>query len=73
MNELERLEKQADVLMRHIEVNSKKIRQQKIKDNLWDLRRMEATLRIMHELNDLAMLINELWEHPDRAIILEGR
>jgi hypothetical protein len=72
LNELELLEKQADVLMRHIEVNSKKIRQQKLKDNLWDLRRLEATLRIMHELNDLAVLINELWEHPDRAILIEG-
>ena len=56
--------------MRHIEINSKKIRQQKLKDHIWDMRRLEATLRIMHELRDLASLINELWEHPDREAIV---
>ncbi|MFC1802856.1 hypothetical protein ACFL0D_02695 [Thermoproteota archaeon] len=70
MNELEKLEKQADVLMRHIEVNSKKIRHQKLKEKTWDLRRLEANLRIMHELRDLAQMIKELWVHPDREVII---
>ena len=70
MNELEKMESYAEVLMRHIEINGKKIRQQKLKDNMWDMRRLEATLRIMHELRDLASLINELWEHPDREAIV---
>jgi len=64
------MESYAEVLMRHIEINGKKIRQQKLKDNMWDMRRLEATLRIMHELRDLASLINELWEHPDREAIV---
>ena len=64
------MEQHADVMMRHLEINSKKIQQHKLKDNIWDMRRMEATLRIMHELRDLASLINELWEHPDREAIV---
>ena len=64
------MESHAKVLMRHIEINSKKIRQHKLKDNQWDMRRLEATLRIMHELKDLASLINELWEHPNREAIV---
>ena len=70
MNEFEKLEQQADVLMCHLEVNSKKIRQAKIKDKKWDMRRLEANLRIIHELRDLAEMINELWEHPDREQIV---
>ncbi len=70
MNELEKLEQQADVLMRHLEVNSKKIRQQKLKEKTWDMRRIDANLRIIHELRDLAEMINELWEHPDREAIV---
>ena len=70
MNELEKMEQHAEILMRHIEINGKKIRQQKLKDHIWDMRRLEATLRIMHELRDLASLINELWEHPDREAIV---
>ena len=70
MNEIDRLEQQADVLLRHVEINSKKIRQQKIKLGTWDLRRLEATLRTMHELQVLAQMINELWEHPDREAIV---
>jgi hypothetical protein len=70
LNELEKLEKQADVLMRHLEVNSKKIRQKKLKEYTWDLRRLDANLRIIHELRDLAEMINELWEHPDREAII---
>ena len=66
VNELEKLEQQADILMRHLEVNSKKIRQQKLKDHKWDMRRKDANLRLIHELHDIAEMINELWEHPDR-------
>ena len=64
------MESHAEVLMRHIEINGKKIRQHKLKDNIWDMRRLETTLRIIHELRDLASLINELWEHPDREAIV---
>ena len=70
MNEIKRLEKRADVLMRHIETNGKKIRQAKLKDGKWDTRRIQATLRIICELSDLANMINELWEHPDREAIV---
>ena len=70
MNELEKLEQQADVLLRHVEINNKKIRQHKLKLGKWDLYRLEATLRTIHELYDLAALINELWEHPDREQIV---
>ena len=70
MNELEKMEQRAEVLMCHIEINGKKIRQAKLKNHVWDMRRIEATLRIMHELKDLASLINELWEHPDREAIV---
>jgi hypothetical protein len=65
MNELKRLETRADVLMRHIEANSKKIRQVKLKKGEWDTRRMEANLRIMQELVDLLQMINELWERQE--------
>ena len=65
MSELSRLEQRADVLMRHIEVNAKKIRQAKLKEQKWDMQRIDASLRILHELQDLASMINELWEHPD--------
>ena len=70
MNEIGRLGQQADVLLRHVEINSKKIRQQKLKLGTWDLRRLEATLRTMHKLKVLAEMINELWEHPDREAIV---
>ena len=70
LNELQKLEQRADVLLRHIEANSKKIRQHKLKSQTWDTRRLEATLRTMHELFDLASMINELWEHPDREAIV---
>ena len=58
------------MLMKHVELNSKKIRQNKIKAHAWDVKRIEATLRIIHELRDLALMINELWEHPDREAIV---
>jgi hypothetical protein len=70
LNELEKLEKQAEVLMRHLEINSKKIRQKKLKERIWDLRRIDANLRILYELRDLAEMINELWGHPDREAII---
>jgi hypothetical protein len=70
LNELDKLEKQAHVLMRHLEVNCKKIRQQKLIEHNWDLRRIDANLRIIHELRDIAEMINELWDHPDREAII---
>ena len=65
MNEIERLERHSDVLMSTVETNSKKIRQQKLMDRIWDIRRIEATRRILNELVDVAQMINELWEHPE--------
>jgi hypothetical protein len=56
--------------MRHLEVNSKKIRQQKLRNHVWDMRRLNVNRRIIHELCDLAEMINELWEHPDREAIV---
>ena len=72
MNELDKLEQRAEVLMRNLEVNSKKIRQAKLKEQRWDMRRLEANLRIIHELRDLAEMINELWEHPDSEQIVRS-
>jgi division protein CdvB (Snf7/Vps24/ESCRT-III family) len=70
MNEIQKLETRAKVLMRHIETNSKKIRQTKLMNEIWDIRRIEATLRTMYELRNLAQMINELWEHPEREILV---
>ena len=70
MNEIQKLETRAKVLMRHIETNSKKIRQTKLMNEIWDIRRIEATLRTMYELYNLAQMINELWEHPEREILV---
>ena len=67
MSEVERLEARADVLMRHVEANSKKIRQAKLKNGEWDIRRIVATLKIMQELIDLSQMINEFWKHPGLA------
>ena len=64
------MEQRAEVLMRSIETNSKKIKQAKLKTQTYDIRRMQANLRIMHELCDLASLINELYEFPDRDLIV---
>ena len=64
------MEQRAEVLMRSIETNSKKIRQAKLKTQTYDTRRIQANLRIMHELCDLASLINELYEFPDRDLIV---
>ena len=63
------MEQRAEVLMRALETNSKKIRQAKLKTQTYDIRRMHANLRIMHELYDLASLINELYEFPDRDLV----
>ena len=65
MKEIEKLERRANVLMHHIESNSKKIRQAKLKKERWDVKRIDATLRSVYELRDLALMINELWEHPE--------
>lgn len=70
MNEIEKMEQRIDVLMRALETNSKKIRQAKLKTQTYDLKRIQANLRIMHELCDLASLINELYEYPDRDLIV---
>jgi division protein CdvB (Snf7/Vps24/ESCRT-III family) len=70
MNEIQKLETRAKILMRHIETNSKKIRQTKLMNEIWDIRRIEATLRTMYELRDLAQMINELGEHPEREILV---
>lgn len=63
--EVDRLEQRADVLMRHLELNSKKIRQAKLKEKRWDTHRLEATQRIIGELVYLCTEINELWEYPE--------
>jgi hypothetical protein len=34
------------------------------------MRRIDVNLRIVNELKDLAEMINELWEHPDREAIV---
>jgi hypothetical protein len=70
LNELEKLEQRADVLLRHVEVNCKKVRQHNLKSQIWDTRRLEATLRTLHELVDLTTMINELVMHPDREVLL---
>jgi hypothetical protein len=64
MDEMQSLERRADVAMKHVELNMKKIRQQMLKDGSWDLQRLQATNRIIDELCDIAAMINELWETP---------
>jgi hypothetical protein len=56
--------------MRTLEYNSKKIWQNKLKNQIWDLQRIDINFRIINELKDLAEMINELWEHPDREAIV---
>lgn len=70
MSDLEKLEKQAEVLMRHLESNSKKIRQQKLKDDSWDSKRLDANLRITRELKELTLTINKLKEKPEQIAIV---
>ena len=70
MNEINKMEQRIDVLMRALETNSKKIRQAKLKTQTYDIRRIEANQRIMNELCQLASLVNEIWEHPDREQIV---
>jgi hypothetical protein len=70
LNELDKLEQRADVLMRTLEYNSKRIWQNKLKYKKWDIQRIDINLRIIHELKDLAEMVNELWEHPDREAIV---
>ena len=71
LNELDKLEQQADVLMHHLEVNNKKIYQQKLADHNWDIRRIEANQRIINELRYLAELINELQEYIEREQLVK--
>ena len=44
------MEQRAEVLMRSIKTNSKKISQAKLKTQAYHIRRMQANLRIMQEL-----------------------
>ncbi len=64
MDEMQALERRADVVLKHVEMNIKKIRQRMLKDGTWDLQRLQATNRIIDELCDIAEMINELWETP---------
>ena len=64
MDEMQSLERCADVVLKHVEMNMKKIMQQMLKDGTWDLQRLQATNRIIDELCDIAVMINELWETP---------
>ena len=64
MDEMQSLERRADVVLKHVEMNIKKIRQRMLKDGTWDLQRLQATNRIIDELCVIAEMINELWETP---------
>jgi len=64
MDEMQSLERRADVAMKHVELNMKKIRHRMLKDGSWDLQRLQATNRIIDELCSIAEMINELWETP---------
>jgi hypothetical protein len=70
MNELDKLDKQADILLNHLASNGKKILQHKLKTGTLDIRRLDATMRITHELKNIALIINELWEYQDREAIV---
>jgi hypothetical protein len=67
MSELKRLENQAEVLMRNLELNSKKIRQYWLQYEKWDTQRIDANLRIVSELRDISLMINELKEYQHRV------
>ena len=64
MDEMQALERRADVVLKHVETNIKKIRQRMLKDGTWDLQRLQATNRIIDELCNIAEMIYELWETP---------
>ena len=64
MDEMQALERRADVVLKHVEMNVKKIRQRMLKDGTWDLQRLQVTNRIIDELCDIAEMISELWETP---------
>lgn len=68
MNEVDKLEQRADVLMRQLELNAKKIRQSHLKDKRWDTNRVDATLRIISEIRDLSQMINELYEYASSEL-----
>ena len=70
MTELEILERRAKKLLEIIEYNNKKLGQHRFRNRSWDLYRVEKTMRVMLELYDVASMINELLELPDREIIL---
>jgi hypothetical protein len=70
MKELDKLDKQADILLNHLASNGKKILQYKLKTGKIDLRRLDATMRISIELKNIALMINDLWEYQDREAIV---
>lgn len=70
MNELEKLEQRATKLLEIIEYNNKKLGQHRVRGKTWDLHKIETSMRVMLELYEIASMINELLELPDREIIL---
>ena len=70
MNELEKLEQRATKLLEIIEYNNKKLGQHRFRNRSWDLHKIETSMRVILELYDVASMINELLELPDREIIL---
>jgi hypothetical protein len=67
--ELEKLKQRAEVLLSQIELNSKKIRNAAQNNQGWDIRRISANARMIHELEWIAAMIIEIWENPERDAV----
>jgi hypothetical protein len=67
--ELEKLKQRAEVLLSQIELNSKKIRNDIQNDQGYDLRRISANARMIHELEWIAATITEIMGNPEREMV----
>jgi hypothetical protein len=58
--DLESIEQRCDVISKHIQTNSEKIRKHHKKTGEWDTMRMEVNLDLTNELLDLSCQLNDM-------------
>jgi hypothetical protein len=68
VNDHQKLEKRVEVLLEHLSLNSKKMKQECLQLGTINSKRLDATIRIAKELMIVSNLINELWENPSELI-----
>lgn len=66
------VEQRAEELLSQIEKNSRKIRQSVSLEGYWDQRRISANVRMIGELEWIVTTIHEIWENPDREVIVNN-